>query len=98
MLIMDMGRSSELHTLQGLPVVCSIMFCHYHCMLSVLFFFSRPGTEEGRKTVVSDTNASTGAGLISLDNIRQTSPCVVSTGGKQEIDFEQWNEQSECRN
>lgn len=53
----------------------------------------RPGTEEGRKTVVSDTNASTGAGLISLDNIRQTSPCVVSTGGKQEIDFEQWNEQ-----
>ncbi|XP_053491954.1 uncharacterized protein rab44 [Ictalurus furcatus] len=53
----------------------------------------RPGTEEGRKTVVSDTNASTGAGLGSLDNIRQTSPCVVSTGGKQEIDFEQWNEQ-----
>ncbi|XP_017334925.2 uncharacterized protein rab44 [Ictalurus punctatus] len=53
----------------------------------------RPGTEEGRKTVVSDTNASTRAGLVSLDNIRQTSPCVVSTGGKQEIDFEQWNEQ-----
>ncbi|KAF4079185.1 hypothetical protein AMELA_G00190160 [Ameiurus melas] len=53
----------------------------------------RPGTEEGRKTVVSDTNASTETGLVSLDNIRQTSPCVVSTGGKQEIDFEQCNEQ-----
>ncbi|MCI4375414.1 hypothetical protein PGIGA_G00109240 [Pangasianodon gigas] len=41
----------------------------------------RPGIEEVRKTVVKDTNASTEAGV------------VVNTGGRQKIDFEQWNEQ-----
>ncbi|MCJ8729562.1 hypothetical protein PDJAM_G00108040, partial [Pangasius djambal] len=53
----------------------------------------RPGIEEVRKTVVKDTKASTEAGVVSLDNIRLTSPCVVNTGGRQKIDFEQWNEQ-----
>lgn len=67
-------------------------------MLSVLFFFSRPEIEEVKETVVKDTNASTKAGFVSLDSFRKTSPYVVSTGGSQEIDFEQWNEQSECRN
>ncbi|KAB5584175.1 hypothetical protein PHYPO_G00104380 [Pangasianodon hypophthalmus] len=41
----------------------------------------RPEIEEVRKTVVKDTNASTKAGV------------VVNTGGRQKIDFDQWNEQ-----
>lgn len=49
-------------------------------------------------TKVKDTNISPDADLVSLDSNRKTSPSVVSTGIRQKIDFEQWNEQSECRN
>ncbi|XP_027002218.2 ras and EF-hand domain-containing protein isoform X3 [Tachysurus fulvidraco] len=52
---------------------------------------ARPGTEEVTK--VKDTNISPEAGLVSLDSNRKTSPSVVSTGIRQKIDFEQWNEQ-----
>ncbi|XP_047669376.1 uncharacterized protein rab44 isoform X2 [Tachysurus fulvidraco] len=53
---------------------------------------ARPGTEEVTK--VKDTNISPEAGLVSLDSNRKTSPSVVSTGIRQKIDFEQWNEQN----
>ncbi|XP_060723919.1 titin homolog isoform X1 [Tachysurus vachellii] len=52
---------------------------------------ARPGTEEVTK--VKNTNISHEAGLVSLDSNRKTSPSVVSTGIRQKIDFEQWNEQ-----
>ncbi|GAA6090169.1 uncharacterized protein rab44 [Tachysurus ichikawai] len=52
---------------------------------------ARPGTEVVTK--VKDTNISPDADLVSLDSNRKTSPSVVSTGIRQKIDFEQWNEQ-----
>ncbi|KAK3557386.1 hypothetical protein QTP70_026536 [Hemibagrus guttatus] len=54
---------------------------------------ARPEPVKVREASVKDTNTSNDAGLVSLDSIMKTSPSVVSTGGKQKIDFEQWNEQ-----
>ncbi|XP_046702049.1 ras and EF-hand domain-containing protein homolog isoform X1 [Silurus meridionalis] len=53
----------------------------------------RPGIDEVTTTTVDDTNVSTEAGLVSLDDLEKSSLFVVSTGGKPKIDFEQWNEQ-----
>ncbi|KAF5909368.1 ras and EF-hand domain-containing protein, partial [Clarias magur] len=54
---------------------------------------ARPGIEEVKEAVGKGTNASTEAGLVSLDTIRKTSPGDVGTGGRPKIDFDQWNEQ-----
>ncbi|XP_058258367.1 uncharacterized protein rab44 [Hemibagrus wyckioides] len=54
---------------------------------------TRPEIVEVRKAGGKDTNTSIEAGLVSLDSIVKPSTSVVSTGGRQKIDFEQWNEQ-----